>query len=62
MDDKTMLLVDFKVQIGYLKQAMQSSQEAFARTQNAHDSLMNTLQNSISELETVLEEMKRSDA
>lgn len=57
-----MLLVDFKVQIGYLKQAMQSSQEAFARTQNAHDSLMNTLQNSISELETVLEEMKRSDA
>ena len=26
-----MLLVDFKVQIGYLKQAMQSSQEAFAR-------------------------------
>ena len=62
MDDKTMLLVDFKVQIGYLKQAMKSSQEAFARTKNAHDSLMNSLQNSITELETVLEEMRKHDA
>lgn len=54
-------MVDLKVQIGYLRQTIKSSQESFARTQNAHDSLMNAMQSSIEELEIILNRYKELD-
>ena len=59
-DDKIILLADLKVQIGYLKLAMNDSQESFKKTKIAHEVLMDKISNGIKELETVSEKIKES--
>jgi hypothetical protein len=58
--DKKMLLTDLKVQINYLKLAMNDSQESFRKTIMAHDMLMNKMRHGIMELETLSEKIKES--
>jgi len=58
--DKKMILVDLQVQIGFLKLAMNDSQESFKKTKIAHEVLMDKISNGIKELETVSEKIKES--
>ena len=58
--DKKMILVDLQVQIGFLKLAMNDSQESFKKTKIAHEVLMDKISNGIKELETVLEKIEES--
>ena len=51
--DNKMLLVDLKVEIGLLEQAMQESENSFAKTQQAHNGLIAKLTSNIQKLEVV---------
>ena len=59
-DDKITLLIDLKVQIGYLKLAMNNSQESFKKTKIAHEVLMDKISEGINELETLYEKIEKS--
>lgn len=59
-DDKIILLADLKVQIGYLKLAMNDSQESFNKTKIAHEVLMDKISNGINELETLYKKIEES--
>lgn len=59
-DDKIILLADLKVQIGYLKLAMNDSQESFKKTKIAHEVLMDKISNGINELETLYKKIEES--
>ena len=51
--DKKLLLIDLKVEIGLLEQAMQESEKSFANTQQAHNGLMSKLSANIKKLQAV---------
>ena len=57
--DKKMLLVDLKVQIGFLELAMNDSQESFKKTKIAHEVLMDKISNGIKELKTVATKLEQ---
>lgn len=58
--DKKMILIDLKVQINYFRRAMEEAQISFAKTQQAHEVLMDKINKGTEALMDVFEDIEKS--
>ena len=58
--DNIDLQINLKVEIGYLKLHMEQAEKSFVKTEQAHNSLIKNLSNSINTLVGLLEKLKES--